>query len=302
MPSRCATETLRRAQPWLGTLVGIRIRDPGDCRDAHAACDAAFAAVARVQALMSFHDPRSELSLLNRFAAHQPVAVSSWTHAVLARAVEIGALSAGLFDCAIAAPLVRAGLLPAPAAGAPRARSPGAGGGHSRGRIEFLPGGRIRFRAPLLVDLGGIAKGFAVDRAVDALRERGIAAATVNAGGDLRVFGDGLEPICVRRPDQPAGVVPVVNLHDAALATSAHYPGQRTGSDAGEQMTPFIDPRNGTCCGHGISVTVVAADCMTADALTKVLLVSRDERHPALAAAGAAARIMAGGRRRMIDA
>lgn len=296
MPSRCATDPVQRAQPWLGTLVDIRVRDAGDCADVHAACDAAFAAVARVHALMSFHDPRSELSALNRAAARRPVAVSPWTRAVLARAVEVAEASGGLFDCAVGAALVRAGRLPGPAAD-PR---PPVGAG--RDRLEFLPGDRIRFREPLLVDLGGIAKGFAVDRAVDALRERGVAAGTVNAGGDLRVFGAGFEPICVRRPDQPARVVPVVNLHDAALATSAHYSGQRTGSDPGEQMTPFIDPRNETCCGHGISVTVVAPDCMTADALTKVLVVSGDERHPALAAFGAAGRIVATGPERTVHA
>lgn len=301
MPSPSVTEPLHRAQPWLGTLVAVRIRDAGDCRDAHGACDAAFAAVARVQALMSFHDPGSELSALNRRAAREPVAVSPWTHAVLARAVEIGAVSDGLFDCAVADRLVHAGLLPQPAAGVVATPARGAGRDR-RERIEFLPGGRIRFREPLWLDLGGIAKGFAVDRAVDALRARGIAAATVNAGGDLRVFGGGFEPVAVRRPDCPARALPVVNLHDAALASSAHYGREGSGAHSGEQMTPFIDPRNGSCCGHGLSVTVVAPDCMTADALTKVLLVSGDERHPALAACGAAARIVASAPRQAVPA
>lgn len=291
MPSRCAAEPSHRAQPWLGTLVGIRIRDAGECRDVRAACDAAFAAVARVHALMSFHDPGSELSLLNRSAARAPVAVSPWTYAVLARAIEIGAAADGLFDCAVAAPPVRAGRRPRRGRHGPAHRPSLDAGRGSQARLELLAGGRVRFRGPLRLDLGGIAKGFAVDRAVDALVERGIAAASVNAGGDLRVFGGGPEEIRIRRPDRPGRVVPVVSLRDAALATSAHYPGERAGSRSAAQATPFIDPRDGSCCGHGLSVTVVAPDCMTADALTKVVLVSGDEQHPALAACGAAARI-----------
>ncbi len=112
MRPRCATDPVRRAQPWLGTLVEIRVRDAGACADVHAACDAAFSAVARVHALMSFHDPRSELSALNRAAARRPVPVSPWTCAVLARAVEVAEASGGLFDCAVGSALVRAGRLP----------------------------------------------------------------------------------------------------------------------------------------------------------------------------------------------
>ena len=291
MPSRSGTDLVRRAQPWLGTLVAITIRDAGDCPDVQAACDSAFAAVARVHALMSFHDPRSELSALNRDAARAPVAVSPWTRAVLERAVEVGAASGGRFDCAVAAALVRAGRLPAPQ-GAPAPLSPAGDSCGSHERLEFLPGDRIRYRRPMLIDLGGIAKGFAVDRAVEALHAAGIAAASVNAGGDLRVFGGTAETISVRRPDAPGRAMPMVTLHDAALATSAHYFGGWTAPEHGVQMTPFIDPRDGTCCGHGLSVTVVAPDCATADALTKVVLVSADEHDPALERFGAAARII----------
>ncbi|HUO79629.1 MAG TPA: FAD:protein FMN transferase [Steroidobacteraceae bacterium] len=289
---------LARAQPWLGTLVAIRIRDGGACTDAHAACDAAFAAVARVQALMSFHDPASELSALNRGAARAPVAVSPWTYAVLSRALEVAAASAGAFDCAVAPALVRAGRLPAPPGVATPAGPPGDGG--SRERLQLLEGGRVRYRGPLLLDLGGIAKGFAVDRALEALRDHGVAAATVNAGGDLRVFGACAETIRVRLPADPARVVPLVTLHDAALATSAHYPDRQPGAETGAAMTACIDPTSGACCGEGLSVSVVAPDCATADALTKVVAVSGDERHPALAAFGAAARVVAAGRDRRV--
>jgi thiamine biosynthesis lipoprotein len=277
MTSLCATDAAARAQPWLGTLVAIRIRDAGECDDVAGALDAAFAAVRRVHALMSFHDPASELSALNRRATRAAVALSEWTWTVLGHAAEIARASAGAFDCGVGAHLVRSGRLPAVPGGDVEAA---AGGDAFHERLEFLPGRRVRFRRPMLVDLGGIAKGFAVDRAVAALRARGVAAASVNAGGDLRVFGAAAEPIFVRRPDDPASVAPLVQLRDGALATSADYVPARGARP--EHDTPFIDPRRGRCCGHGRSVSVAAADCTTADALTKVVLVTGDVRHAAL--------------------
>ena len=282
MTSRCASDVRRRAQPALGTLIDIRVRDAGDCADVDAAIDAAFAAVRRVHALMSFHDPASELGRLNRWAARKAVAVSRWTFEVLMLAAALGRASDGAFDCAVAPVLVRLGLLPAPDRSVPARR------GHFHERLELLPGRRVRFRAPMWVDLGGIAKGFAVDRAVEALRERGVVAASVNAGGDLRVFGDVTEPILVRVPDDPSRVVALAQLRDAALATSADY-----GADA-NQPTPFIDAHTLECCGRKVSVSVAAPDCATADALTKVVIASGDPDHPLLARLGASARVVSG--------
>ena len=292
MKSLLDTEGFARAQPWLGTLVGIRVRDVGACADAQAAVAAAFAAVQRVHELMSFHDPDSELSELNRRAARDAVAVSPWTFEVLTRAVEIAVASAGIFDCAVAPQLIRTGHLPVPAS-CDLAQFP-AGPNH-RGfheQVQLLPQQRIRFGTAMLIDLGGIAKGFAVDRAVDVLREHGIAAASVNAGGDLRVFGEAMETIFVRLPSDRSRVVPLASLRDAALATSADYGSAPARSPPVRNTTPFVDARSGACCGQGISVSVQAPDCMTADALTKVVLVSRDEHHPALEGFGASAVIL----------
>jgi len=101
--------------------------------------------------------------------------------------------------------------------------------------------------------LDGIAKGFAVDRAIDCLREAGMVAGSVNAGGDLRVFGDEWQPLHVR---SGASLIYAGNIRDAAVATSA---------SAG-----LVHPRVVKPGARG--VTVFAADCMTADALTKPCL------------------------------
>lgn len=98
--------------------------------------------------------------------------------------------------------------------------------------------------------LDGIAKGFAVDRAVDCLREAGMTAGAVNAGGDLRVFGEEWQPLHIRSGAQ---LVRIGEIRDAAVATSA---------SAG-----IVHPRAGKARVPG--VTIMAGDCVTADALTK---------------------------------
>src|SRR4051812_27096948 len=80
--------------------------------------------------------------------------------------------------------------------------------------------GRVRFRRPLLIDFGGIAKGFAVDRAVEILKRKRVMAAIVNAGGDLRVFGSASQLVHLRHPKQPNRAAGVERLRERAIATS----------------------------------------------------------------------------------
>lgn len=117
-------------------------------------------------------------------------------------------------------------------------------------------GGLFDCRAGGCLTLDGIAKGFAVDRAVEVLRAAGVSRGVVNAGGDLRVFGDRSEPVHVR--DEDGRFVKVAMLKETAIATSA--------------SSSIIDPRSGRSCPAGKTISVVAGDCMTADALTKVAL------------------------------
>lgn len=236
---------IERAKPLLGTTVHIRVGGLDQPR-AHAAIDAGFAAVCAVQAAMSFHDPQSEVSRLNRMAHLGAVAVSPHTYAVLARAAAIADKSNGAFDITTAPALVARGHLPRPQ-GAPEP-DPYASG-HD---IILLPGHYVRFARPLWIDLGGIAKGYAVDSAIDALRRFQPRQAVVNAGGDLRVFGPACERIGLDRED---GDPAVVELADGALASSA---ARRNGPHIG--------------CSEPGFVSVAAPSCADADALTKVVL------------------------------
>lgn len=134
---------------------------------------------------------------------------------------------------------------------------------------------RVRATAPIDIDLGGIAKGYAVDCAVNALRRAGARAGLVNAGGDLRVFGTGAwTPVRVRHPGDPAVAAPLFELQDAAVATSGDY-----FCDGGN----LIDHRARRTRRYAGSVSVVAPSCMLADALTKIVVLA-PARAPALLA------------------
>jgi len=112
--------------------------------------------------------------------------------------------------------------------------------------------------APVWLDFGGIAKGYAVDLAVARLRRAGVHTGAVNAGGDLRVFGTLEETVHVRSPFDASTLWPVAALKDSACATSASGAVARRGADAADGPEPR-------------SVTVLAPTACAADALTKIV-------------------------------
>lgn len=253
---------LRRARPLLGTLVEVAVHDPLPRADAEQAIARAFAAVARVHALMSYHDPRSELSRLNREGYAGPVPVSDETWQVLSAALQLSAASGGLFDVTVAPPLARAGFLPRHACDPPASR-------HGSWRdIELLPDRRVRLARRVRIDLGGIAKGFAVDRAIAALREAGVVSGEVNAGGDLRVLGRPTHSLYLRHPEQPTHLLPVTSRHAAAATSAGYFQSRDLG---GRVRCPIVHPGTRTLCDACRSVTVFADQCLVADGLTKVL-------------------------------
>lgn len=261
----------RRARPLLGTFVEIAAEGPPSVA-LDAAIDAAFRVVSLVHGLMSFHDPASDVGRLNRLAAAGPVAVHPWTHAVLRTAIDLRRASAGIFDVAVAPVLQAMGRLPGPTP------HPEPMGAEAAEAIELLPSRRVRFRRPDVgIDLGGIAKGFAVDRALDALRRFGITRGRVNAGGDLAVFGPPGELVSIRDPRRPGGMLGHIVVRDAALASSG-------GGDAA-----IIDPRRAAPATAIRGATVRAPSCVLADALTKIITIAGEGGASILARYGASA-------------
>jgi thiamine biosynthesis lipoprotein len=244
------SNSVRRARPLLGTLVEIGVG--GRSRCAEAAIDAAFASMRQVEKLLSFQDPCSELSRINRRACGEEVPVHPLTVRVLQLALRMGRLSGELFNCTVGGALVRSGILPDHGAAALCDTATSAD--------VRICGNRVRLTRPLRITLDGIAKGYAVDHGVAALRRHRIDSGWINAGGDLRAFGALSLPIAVR--DHDARSRPLGFLQNAALATSETRPQPNPGDNA------FL-------VGTGAATvpatwTAMARFAWRADALTKV--------------------------------
>lgn len=248
MTATPASTVLRRARPGLGTLVEIQAvaGDAGDAR-ALAAIREAFETVQTIHRAMSAHDSASDLAKLARARSGCAIAVSPHTCAVLRAAAHWTRVSAQAFDPVRAgSQLAQRGVRPGIASG------PGARG--ALAALRFAGDSTVIPDGPLALDLGGIAKGYAVDQAVAILRAHGVASALVNAGGDLRAFGDRAWPIDIRHPASGPFTRRLVRLKEGAVATSV--PG-------GEFVAKRRMPARWRCA------SVQARDCMTADALTK---------------------------------
>ena len=266
MKKHCVKQ--RRARPLLGTFVDIEAQAPGE-PTARRAVERAFDAIVRVQRLMSFHELTSDVSRINRDAGRHPVRIQPWTARVLRAAQTLAQESGGVFDVTVAASLRRGGFLPQ--SGPRRCRG-------TWRDIEITRDNRVRFVKPLLIDLGGIAKGFAVDRAIEAMQRSGAFSGFVNAGGDLRVFGDREELVAVRSAADPKQLGAVVRLQNRALATSAVY----FSRNVERKVSALLDGRNRRALLQDVSVTVSAPECMIADGLTKIALVLRERSLPIL--------------------
>jgi thiamine biosynthesis lipoprotein len=253
---------INRAQPLLGTLVSIRASGLAEDMDRIVTCG--FSEIADIHRLMSFHEPDSDLSRLNRHALETAVTVDGRTFEVLCAAQEMAACSSGLFDITIAGQLVSWGLLPRPVS--PYEPDPEA----SWRDVELFGGNQVKFHKPLWVDLGGIAKGYAVDRAIDRMQAESPGQYLVNAGGDLRVSGPAGERIQFRIPGLKLDRIPALDIENGSVASSG---GLERGSGYGRRVIgPHIHGLRRRAAGTRSFVSVVAEKCIVADALTKIVL------------------------------
>lgn len=261
---------VRRARPLLGTLVEISLVGQ-EQQQLHEAANAAFAEIRCIHELMSVQSAQSDLYKVNNAPVGSAVRVDVRTWQVLDLASDISRASDGVFDITVGAAMMARGDLPLMVSDIPDGRA-------SYRDIELLPDHRVRRRRPLVIDLGGIAKGYAVDRAVEILREQGVPAGCVNAGGDLRAFGDETMTVQVRDPLEPGIARAEVELCDGALATSASY----ASSNGFNASGVVLDPRANNGVDAGRSASVRAADCAVADALAKCVLLLGEASAPLL--------------------
>jgi thiamine biosynthesis lipoprotein len=249
---------IRRARPLLGTFVEIGAVG----ENAALAIEAAFREIEVIHRLMSFHETHSDIARLNRAPILTAQQVDPRTYEVLSWAQKISSLSDGAFDITVGGKLVAAGFLPKPE-----------GAEWPSEEVNFrdlslLSDNRVLLRRRAWIDLGGIAKGYAVDRAVATLKRNGVGSGIVNAGGDLYVFGVP-QPIHIRHPEDASRLFSLGTLTDSAVASSSGCFTERP--EDGDSADPLVDPRRNTTMRWQQSVTVVAPRCLIADALTKIV-------------------------------
>ena len=243
----------------LGTYVSVQLAADLDTSTLIDLSNQVFVEIEQIEKLMSFHDPESELSFINAEAAFCPCLISTDMATVLNTALQLSQLTDGRYDISIAPELIRGGMLPE--------------SGHlvheaSNWQDIHLVDNLIRFNNPLIIDLGGIAKGYAVDKAYAAVCDQ-VDNLVINAGGDLRVKRWREESIGIKNPDLGRHQPIIVSMAESAVATTAAYyhgDGEQSIIDP-DTRKPVDDPR---------SISVFAPSCMVADALTKVVLLAEN--------------------------
>jgi FAD:protein FMN transferase len=268
----------KRDEAIMGTAITVELW-AGDDAGGQAAIDAVMAEMHRIDRTMSPHRRDSELSRINRLAGEQPVRLSPEMFGLIERALAFSARSGGAFDISYASVGqlydYRARIAPGDAALATARAAIG-----WRGLKLDRAARTLAFAHPgMRIDLGGFAKGHAVDNAVAILERLGIAHAFVSAGGDSRVIGDRRGrpwTLGVRHPRQADGVVVLLPLIDTAVSTSGDY--ERFFEADGVRHHHIIDPATGRSPNALHSVTILAADGLTAEAMSKTLFVLGLER------------------------
>ncbi len=269
----------RRAQLQMGTLVEISVHH-SDKALAQSAIGRAFDEISRIEDLMSGHKPDSETSRLNQNAGGEFIKVSPDLLKVLNTGIHWETLSKGALDITLG-PVVRLWNFDAAANAPPSDEILKEALTRTGFQNIEIKDGKIRLTQPgMALELGSIAKGYAVDQAVKVLRENGVHNGLVNAGGDLRAFGtkDGKRPwvVGIQHPRKPQEILATLPIRNGAIATSGDY--QRYFVKDGVRYHHILDPATGRPARGVMSFSVTAPTAMQADALATAAFVMGIEK------------------------
>lgn len=279
-PQKSAPTIVKRSQMLMGTLVFVTAV-AGDEPTAQRAAGNAFKEIKRLEELLSTWIPTSELSRVNAAAGREPVRISRDTMEVLARSVEVARLTEGGFNIAIG-PAVQAWSV------TERSDIPS-----QEELARLLPlmdlsalqldagrGTALLQRAGMRVDVGGIGKGFAADRAVQAMRAAGATAGVVALSGDIKTFGrmpDGEAFLFgIQHPRKESALLATIELRDEAISTAGDY--ERFFERDGVRYHHILDPRTLQPARECQSVTVIAKEGVMADGLDTGIFVMGPQR------------------------
>jgi thiamine biosynthesis lipoprotein len=272
-PSAHAEWLTRTVDGIMGTRITVELWSE-DTGAGNQAIDAVMDEMRHIDDSMSTFKPTSEVSLVNRMAAQEPVKISAELFGLLQTALEYSRITNGAFDITYAS----VGFMydfhehKRPTEAQIASALPAVNYHH------LLLDARtqtVRFsQAGVRIDLGGIAKGFAVDRGIEILQQRGITRALVTAGGDSRIIGDRFgKPwvVGIRHPDHQDQVVARIPLVDTAISTSGDY--EHYFDDNGVRYHHIIDPHTGHSASKVRSATVIAPTATRTDGLSKTAFV-----------------------------
>jgi FAD:protein FMN transferase len=258
----------------LGTLVEVTVSGPSD--KARGAAEAVFDEIKRVEDLTSFHKP-SALTTVNDSAGNGPTKPDRQLLELMDVALGTAKATGGAFDPTVGV-LCR---LWSFSGGEPRLPDPSeiAGAlnkvGWNRVKLNLAEGTASLPERGMALDLGGIAKGYALDRAAEVLKKMEVSSALVNAGGDVMVVGE-KEPgkpwrIGVQDPRNPREVVAVAALKDRVIMTSGDY--ERFFVKDGKRYHHILNPATGYPAKGAQSVTIVASSGVVAEPLGTTVFV-----------------------------
>jgi thiamine biosynthesis lipoprotein len=258
----------------MGTVIEITLIDDNE-EKANKAALQAFQEVKRIEQLMSPKIESGDVSRINKSSGKEWVKVPKETLEVIKKAQEISELSDGRFDITVG-PLTelwrraREKKIP-PSVEEVKEKL----GLVNFKNIEMDQEGKVFLKKKgMAIDVGGIAKGYAVDRAFDVLRSLGYKNLIVNAGGDLRIGGlKNNQPwsIGIQNPREPQKILTRISVSDVAVATSGDY--EKFFIYEGKRYHHIFNPKNGFPADGCQSVTIVTKNCITADGLATAIFV-----------------------------
>lgn len=276
-------ETLKETRMLMGTVVSIELAGVPAARTPRIR-DAVWAEAERLEKLFSSHLPGSEVNRINKEGFERPVKVSADTMAVLSRAIEVSRLTDSAFDVTVG-PLMSAWkFFPDKKGGMPpeeEIKQALQSVGWRYIRLDPAQGTVRLLKPGMRIDLAGIAKGYVVDRMVEAAKRMGVRNALINAGGDIYCLGTwpggGKWRIGLEHPREEGGVLRALALSDIAVATSGDY--RNYFIHGKKRYSHIVDPRTGQPARTGVVEScVIAPDCTTADALATALFVMGVEK------------------------
>jgi thiamine biosynthesis lipoprotein len=263
----------------MNTFVTISVYDTDvDRHTVEQLLDAASAEIKRVESFASDYSDTTEVGRINRQAGAGPISISGELAALLQESIRFGELSHGAFDVTIG-PLVKEWNFLAESPRVPTPRT-------VHRLLSLVDFSRIRLgegtvllpRLGMRLDLGGIAKGYAVDRAARVLRDGGLKNFIIDIGGNLGVFWHGTSMldstaalIELRHPRKEGDFLGNFRVGTAGVATSGDY--QRSFISDGIRYHHILDPKTGFPVRGVVSVTVIASNAMTADVMSTIVFV-----------------------------